>query len=240
MAKIQYLDKQGLKTFVSLLKNRISKVYDTKGSAIYADEAYVTAAKAGTEGYEASIDSVGVWQNVDGTYTKITEVKTGWVYNITNDFTTDDDFLEGAGHDIVAGINIVAINIGTSSNPTMKWDLLAMGVNLSPYQTKNSETVFIESDLTTSYATADALPATTSDTAETIDRGTIVVLTGDEDGNGKNDIYVADVSSEGAVTWTSVGNTSTIEGAIATLYKIAAIEPLTDTEITDAFNSIED
>ena len=58
----------------------------------------------------------------------------GFVYDITDDFTTTSDFREGAGIDYPAGTNVVVVNVGTAQSPVYKYDIL-MG-NLSGYQKK--------------------------------------------------------------------------------------------------------
>jgi len=55
----------------------------------------------------------------------------GNVYNITDEFTTDSTFVEGAGNKYPAGTNIVCIN---TTGSTYKWDVLAGFVDLSSYQ----------------------------------------------------------------------------------------------------------
>lgn len=57
----------------------------------------------------------------------------GFVYNIENEFTTTDQFVEGAGTTFPAGTNVVCIN---TTGTTYKWDVLAGMVDLSDYATK--------------------------------------------------------------------------------------------------------
>ena len=49
-----------------------------------------------------------------------TDMRSGDMYNIEDDFTTDSRFQEGAGKSVKAGTNI-------AWNPNNKWDVLAMG-----------------------------------------------------------------------------------------------------------------
>ena len=49
--------------------------------------------------------------------------KEGYVYNITDDFTTDADFVEGAGKKYKAGTNLVVVEV---SEGVYKYDVLAM------------------------------------------------------------------------------------------------------------------
>ena len=55
----------------------------------------------------------------------------GNVYNITDNFTTTTDFVEGAGKTYPAGTNIVCINTVTSGTAVYKWDVLAGMVDLT-------------------------------------------------------------------------------------------------------------
>lgn len=57
----------------------------------------------------------------------------GFVYNITDAFTTTSDFVEGAGKSYPAGTNVVIINNGTEQNPSYKYDVLTGFVDLSGY-----------------------------------------------------------------------------------------------------------
>lgn len=50
----------------------------------------------------------------------LADVEVGTVYNITDDFTTNDNFLEGAGIDYKAGTNVVCVLDGSAH----KWDAL--------------------------------------------------------------------------------------------------------------------
>lgn len=49
----------------------------------------------------------------------------GSIYNVTTGGTTTSDFVEGAGHPLQDGENVVAINISAEGEPVvMKWDIL--------------------------------------------------------------------------------------------------------------------
>ena len=63
----------------------------------------------------------------------------GYVYNVTDAFTTTADFVEGAGKSYPAGTNVVIIDVGSS---TYKYDVLSGFVDLSNYVT-NSDLVAI-------------------------------------------------------------------------------------------------
>ena len=56
----------------------------------------------------------------------LVEGNLGKVYNISEDFTTDSNFREGAGKDLPAGTNIVIVDVDTTgSSPSYKFDLEA-------------------------------------------------------------------------------------------------------------------
>lgn len=58
----------------------------------------------------------------------------GNVYNVTDEFTTDDRFVEGTGQEYPAGTNVVVVE--TSSEPaTYKFDIMSGFVDLSGYLT---------------------------------------------------------------------------------------------------------
>lgn len=64
-------------------------------------------------------------------------IEEGKVYNISDAFTTDENFVEGTGQSYPAGTNVVCIN---STDGAYKWDVLAGFVDLSSYATTESVT----------------------------------------------------------------------------------------------------
>lgn len=54
----------------------------------------------------------------------------GFVYNVTDSFTTTADFVEGAGNTYPAGTNVVIVN---TTGSTYKYDVLSGFVDLSDY-----------------------------------------------------------------------------------------------------------
>lgn len=54
----------------------------------------------------------------------------GYVYNVTDDFTTTENFLEGAGHTYAAGQNVA---IATVSDGVYRYDVLSQPIDLSAY-----------------------------------------------------------------------------------------------------------
>ena len=63
----------------------------------------------------------------------------GFVYNVTDSFTTNANFVEGAGKSYPAGTNVVIVDIGSG---TYKYDVLSGLVDLSGY-VQNSDLVSI-------------------------------------------------------------------------------------------------
>lgn len=60
----------------------------------------------------------------------LTAAMTGYVYNITDDFTTDARFVEGAGKKYSAGTNVAVANLGDATTPNMKFDVVSTFVNV--------------------------------------------------------------------------------------------------------------
>ena len=61
----------------------------------------------------------------------------GFMWNITDAFTTTADFAEGAGHSIPAGANVYVANVGTAAEPSYKYDIFAGMYDLSGYALKS-------------------------------------------------------------------------------------------------------
>ena len=62
----------------------------------------------------------------------------GWMWNISDGFTTTSDFAEGAGHVIGAGANVYVANVGTAQNPSYKYDIFQGMYDLSIFKTIDS------------------------------------------------------------------------------------------------------
>lgn len=113
MAIKKYLNEAGLRTLVNQINNKfatkaeVASIYQVKGSSKFAE------------------------------LPALAEVSPGWVYNVTDEFVTTADFVEGAGIKITAGTNIVAVNNGTADAKEMKWDVLAATVQTDGFQLKN-------------------------------------------------------------------------------------------------------
>lgn len=55
----------------------------------------------------------------------------GYVYNVSDEFTTDSRFVEGAGIVCAAGTNVAVVNVGTEQVPDMKFDTLGTFIDTS-------------------------------------------------------------------------------------------------------------
>ena len=245
MSEVKFVSQEALDAYTQALSqklnSKLSNIYTPKGSAIYADTAYLASANKAS----SAINSVGLWQQINGNWTKLTEVMPGWVYNITNKFTTDANFIDGTGIEPLEGINIVVINVGTTQNPVLKFDLLAVSAetDLSDYDTSaevdaklqnldiptkqdkvmSAEPEIVLADLT--YATQAAREA---DTTANVSDGDIAFQ---ED---TKEYYYAEVTGS-SIIWHDIGNTRTVEGAIKLIGSIIPIKPISTTEIQAMF-----
>lgn len=62
----------------------------------------------------------------------------GYMWNISDAFTTTADFAEGAGHSIPAGANVYVANVGTAQSPSYKYDVFSGMYDLSIFKTIDS------------------------------------------------------------------------------------------------------
>lgn len=77
---------------------------------------YYQQAKDVSEGLKGGLQPHGTVAFAD--LPALADVSTGWMFNISDEFTTTDDFKEGAGNTVPAGANIYKTSDG-------KWDVLA-------------------------------------------------------------------------------------------------------------------
>lgn len=66
----------------------------------------------------------------------LTAAMTGYVYNVTNEFTTDNRFVEGIGKKYSAGTNVVVVNNGTAQSADMKFDVISAFVDVDGINTR--------------------------------------------------------------------------------------------------------
>jgi len=82
----------------------------------------------------------------------------GWVYNVTDDFTTDSRFVEGAGKAYSAGTNVVIVPTGETGSEVYKFDTLGNFIDISAIINKiNAVEAMITGafDTATAYTTGD-------------------------------------------------------------------------------------
>lgn len=247
MPEAKYVSTEALDAYTQALSqklaSKLSNIYTPKGSAIYADTAYLASANKASP----AIDSVGLWQQINGNWIKLTEVMPGWVYNITNAFTTDANFVEGAGIEPLEGINIVVVNVGTTQNPSLKFDLLAVSTktDLSGYDTsaevdaklqnldiptKQDKIMSAEPDVVIPDLTYADATARTADTTTNVSDGDIAFQEDTEE------YWYAEVNNT-SITWHDIGNTKTVEGAIKLIGSLMPIKPISTAEIQAMFAS---
>lgn len=94
-----------------------------------------------------------------GLATSLTKAMNGYVYNVTDDFTTTVNFVEGAGKKYPAGTNVVIVNIGTDQSPIMKYDVISSFVDVDAIYAeieKISDMISVDDfDKTKTYETGD-------------------------------------------------------------------------------------
>ena len=73
--------------------------------------------------------------------TDLAAANLGFMWNITDAFTTTADFAEGAGHSIPAGANVYVANVGTAAEPSYKYDIFQGMYDLSGYALKSEMSV---------------------------------------------------------------------------------------------------
>ena len=74
----------------------------------------------------------------------------GYVYNMSEDFTTTADFVEGAGKNHPAGTNIAVVEIpgaNTGDPSTYKYDVMAGFIDTSEFLTESDVPVATEADI---------------------------------------------------------------------------------------------
>jgi hypothetical protein len=247
MPEAKYVSSEALAAYTQALGEKlgrkIANVYTIKGSAIYADTDYLASPVS------ASIDSTGLWHQVDGNWVKITEFAPGWVYNISNSFHTDSNFIDANDKPVAASSNIVVVNAGTEANPVLKFDAIAIGtvsnggsVDLSNYDTaaqvtskinaavvnKQDKEISAEPEIVVPDLTYADATARTADTTTNVSDGDIAYQEDTEE------YYYAEVFNT-TIIWHDIGNTKTVEGAIKLIGSIIPIKPISTAEIQAMF-----
>jgi len=73
--------------------------------------------------------------------TDLAAANVGFMWNISDAFTTTADFAEGAGHEIPAGANVYVANVGTAETPSYKYDIFQGMYDLSGYALKSEMSI---------------------------------------------------------------------------------------------------
>lgn len=131
----------------------------------------------------------------------------GYVYNVSDAFTTTANFVEGAGKSYPAGTNVVCIN---TSGSTYKWDVLAGSVDTSSFITESSTN-------TLTNKTIDADNNTISDlTTSNFKSGTIVTSVGSTGSNSALPTEKAVRSAINAIRYSTSNGALTQSGGLCT------------------------
>lgn len=88
----------------------------------------------------------------------LTKSMTGHTYNVTDDFTTTADFIEGAGKTYPAGTDVTVANVGTDLAPDMKWNVDGSFYNMQYIEDRIDDTqamIAPEFDATEAYNADD-------------------------------------------------------------------------------------
>ena len=122
-------------TSTNPVQNKVVKSYvDTKVSGLQtADQvqAAISSAITGVYTPKGSISFASLPTAASG--------NKGWVYNVSDAFTTTAAFVEGAGHSYGAGTNVVCVDAGSGS---YKWDVLAGTVDLTELTADEVQTLW--------------------------------------------------------------------------------------------------
>lgn len=73
--------------------------------------------------------------------TDLVAASLGFMWNISDAFTTTSDFVEGSGKPVAAGSNVYVVNNGTAAEPSYKYDIFAGPIDLSGYALKSEMSV---------------------------------------------------------------------------------------------------
>lgn len=128
----------------ALLRN----VYDPENNLDAANKAYVDGKVAGLQ-TAAQVQSA-IASAISGVYTPkgtvafaslptASAANLGWVYNISDAFTTTASFVEGAGYSYGAGTNVVCVDAGSGA---YKWDVLAGTIDLTELTEAEVQTIW--------------------------------------------------------------------------------------------------
>lgn len=72
----------------------------------------------------------------------LTESMVGYVYNITDDFETDNRFVDGSGKKYSAGTNVVVVDNGLDGSPDYKLDVLGSFVDVEAIEDRIQDVAY--------------------------------------------------------------------------------------------------
>ena len=141
--------------------NRVVKVsqlnyFKTKADALYQTKAISAITGLSAETVEAALaELLGKIQAIPSAIipkgtrtfsqldpsTDLVAGSLGFMWNISDAFTTDSNFAEGSGKAVAAGSNIYVANVGTAAEPSYKYDIFAGPIDLSGYALKSEMSV---------------------------------------------------------------------------------------------------
>ena len=130
----------------------------------------------------------------------------GYVYNVTNNFTTDARFVEGTGKKYSAGTNVVVVKTGTAGSEVYMFDVIGNFIDLDEIDTKINA--------------IKAMITGTFDEATAYAIGDVVIY--------ENELYSFDVA-HAAGTWDSTEVTAT---TVVDLINAAEPDELTAEQVT--------
>lgn len=144
----------------------------------------------------------------------------GFMWNISDAFTTTSDFAEGSGKSVPAGANVYVANVGTKQEPIYKYDIFQGMYDLSGYALKSEMSVVDGTD-----ANADKVTITLKSGTEA------TVLKSHQDISGKAD-KVTGATSGNFAGLDSNGNLVD-SGAKVSDFQAAGNYKTTQTAVTD-------
>lgn len=141
--------------------NRVVKAsqlnyFKSKADALYQTKAISAIAGLNAENVEAAIaELLGKIQAIPSAIipkgtrtfsqlapaTDLVAGNLGFMWNISDAFTTDSNFVEGSGKSVAAGSNVYVVNNGTTAEPSYKYDIFAGPIDLSGYALKSEMSV---------------------------------------------------------------------------------------------------
>ena len=152
--------------------------------------------------------------------TDLAAANVGFMWNISDAFTTTSDFAEGSGISVPAGANVYVANVGTAQEPSYKYDLFAGMYDLSGYALKSEMSVTPGTGANADKTTIQLKSGTTA-----------TVLTSHQDVSGKADKVTSAV--EGNFAGLDSNGNLVDSGSKASDFQAAGNYKTTQTAVTD-------